>query len=75
MRAGRPPRLLLTPSVSPCRVRTAPQVEREREKKKDVLDQRGEGAGNGAGAVRFCSAKKGGLFLADQPAILTRGIV
>lgn len=30
---------------------------------------------SGAGAVRFCSAEKGGLFLADQPAIFNRGCV
>lgn len=53
---------------SPYPVWTAPQVKR-------CFKSRGEGGGSGTGAVRFCSAEKGGLFLADQPAILTGGVL
>lgn len=38
------------------------------------MEWSGVGAEGGWG-VRFCSAEKGGLFLADQPAIFNRGCV
>lgn len=61
-----------TAQAPPCPLCPLPNVKGS--SGKEMFQIGGREGRSGAGAARFCSAEKGGLFFADQPAILTGGV-